>query len=402
MGTITLPKTWSAEILTASDLNASFVEVRDKFNTYAVLTDTAKTITVTHTWERTQTFTPSSGVGINVTTGGISVTGTAALAAVTCTTVTASGAISGTTGTFSSTLQGGQTVQAVAGTVTSRLSADSGNGWGTLGTYSNHAFKFVSNSITRGQLTAAGVFELDSITAQSITVSGGTTAVGAFTATTGSFSSTLAVTGAATFANNVTISGTMLIAGGSGSASTIIRNATTGLTLQGYAGSSYDMVLADAAGTNRWALTSSGTILANAAMTVTSTVTLPATGATYALDFTGAAGRLRLSNNGSLTVVENDGSTAIMTITESTGGVAFAGAVTGVGATFSGEVRVGSTTALAASATSGFFWMPSMNGTPIGSPTETGDRVAVIYNYSANKVWFYNPTDNTWRGVNVT
>lgn len=377
MGTITLPKTWSAEILTASDLNASFVEVRDKFNTYAVLTDSAKTITVTHTWERTQTFTPSSGVGINVTTGGISVTGTAALAAVTCTTVTASGAISGTTGTFSSTVQGGSTVQAVAGTVTSRLSADSGNGWGTLGTYSNHPFKFVSNSITRGELTAAGVFELDRITAQSVTVSGGTTAVAAFTASTGSFSSTLAVTGAATFSS--TINSQTISAAANFTGSVAVAN---GLTV--------------AAGTTAvQALTC--TTLAPSGIT-----TLSGTGTTYALDFTGAAGRLRLSNNGSLTVVENDGSTAIMTITESTGGVAFAGAVTGVGATFSGEVRVGSTTALSASATSGFFWMPSMNGTPIGSPTETGDRVAVIYNYSANKVWFYNPTDNTWRGINAT
>lgn len=377
MGTITLPKTWSAEILTASDLNASFVEVRDKFNTYAVLTDSAKTITVTHTWERTQTFSPTSGVGINVTTGGISVTGTAALAAVTCTTVTASGAISGTTGTFSSTLQGGSTVQAVAGSVTSRLSADSGNGWGTLGTYSNHAFKFVSNSITRGQLTAAGVFELDSITAQSVTVSGGTTAVAAFTASTGSFSSTLAVTGAATFSS--TINSQTISSAASFTGSVAVAN---GLTV--------------AAGTTAvQALTC--TTLAPSGIT-----TLSGTGTTYALDFTGAAGRLRLSNNGSLTVVENDGSTAIMTITESTGGVAFAGAVSGVGATFSGEVRVGSTTALSASATSGFFWMPSMNGTPVGSPTETGDRVAVIYNYSANKVWFYNPTDNTWRGINAT
>lgn len=351
--------------------------MRDKFNTYAVLTDTAKTITVTHTWERTQTFSPTSGVGINVTTGGISVTGTAALAAVTCTTVTASGAISGTTGTFSSTLQSGGTVQAVAGSVTSRLSADSGNGWGTLGTYSNHAFKFVSNSITRGELTAAGVFELDNITSKSITVSGGTTAVQAFTASTGSFSSTLAVTGAATFSS--TINGQTISSAASFTGSVAVAN---GLTV--------------AAGTTAvQALTC--TTLAPSGIT-----TLSGTGATYALDFTGAAGRLRLANNGSLTFVENDGSTAILTITESTKGVDFAGTVTGVAATFSGEVRVGSTSALAASATSGFFWIPAINGTPIGSPTKTGDRVAMAYNYSANKVWFYNPSDNTWRGVTVS
>ena len=360
MGTITLPKTWSAEILTASDLNASFVEVRDKFNTYAVLTDTAKTITVTHTWERTQTFTPSSGVGINVTTGGISVTGTSALAAVTCTTVTASGAISGTTGTFSST------VQAVAGTVTSRLSADSGNGWGTLGTYSNHPFKFVSNSITRGELTAAGVFELDRITAQSVTVSGGTTAVAAFTASTGSFSSTLAVTGAATFSS--TINSQTISAAANFTGSVAVAN---GLTV--------------AAGTTAvQALTC--TTLAPSGIT-----TLSGTGTTYALDFTGAAGRLRLANNGSLTFVQNDGSTSVLSIDEASGSVRVPfDLFIGTGNNISGSAGDGA----------GFLVLPTMGSAPSGTPSSgAGEAPCVV---DTSNLRLYIRVNGTWRYATLT
>lgn len=340
--------------------------MRDKFNTYAVLTDTAKTITVTHTWERTQTFSPTSGVGINVTTGGISVTGTAALAAVTCTTVTASGAISGTTGTFSSTLQGGQTVQAVAGSVTSRLSADSGNGWGTLGTYSNHAFKFVSNSITRGELTAAGVFELDNITSKSITVSGGTTAVQAFTASTGSFSSTLAVTGAATFSS--TINGQTISSAASFTGSVAVAN---GLTV--------------AAGTTAvQALTC--TTLAPSGIT-----TLSGTGATYALDFTGAAGRLRLANNGSLTFVQNDGSTSVLSIDEASGSVRVPfDLFIGTGNNISGSAGDGA----------GFLVLPTMGSAPSGTPSSgAGEAPCVV---DTSNLRLYIRVNGTWRYATLT
>ena len=352
--------------------------MRDKFNTYAVLTDTAKTITVSHTWTAAQSF-PGLTSTVGLTVSG----GTAAVAALTATTGTFSGALSATTiggTTHSASVR--FLVSAVASVFgTGSIYRDSTYGLvigGVSGSQSDLSFTDNGGTPRFEILNNSTVRFLTQMTVTNgIIVSGGTTAVAALTATTGSFSSTLAVTGAATFSS--TINGQTISAAASFTGSVAVAN---GLTV--------------AAGTTAvQALTC--TTLAPSGIT-----TLSGTGTTYALDFTGAAGRIRLSNNGSLTVVENDGSTAIMTITESTGGVAFAGAVTGVGATFSGEVRVGSTTALSASATSGFFWMPSMNGTPIGSPTETGDRVAVIYNYSANKVWFYNPTDNTWRGINAT
>lgn len=51
MSNIVLPHTWvPLEIPTAANFNAVQNEIRDKFNTYAVQTDVAKTITVSHTF----------------------------------------------------------------------------------------------------------------------------------------------------------------------------------------------------------------------------------------------------------------------------------------------------------------------------------------------------------------
>ena len=54
--------------------------------------------------------------------------------------------------------------------------------------------------------------------------------------------------------------------------------------------------------------------------------------------------------------------------------------------------------ALATTATTGFLYVPTCAGTPTGVPvTETG-TVAMIYDTTANKIWFYN---GSWRGVVV-
>lgn len=58
------------------------------------------------------------------------------------------------------------------------------------------------------------------------------------------------------------------------------------------------------------------------------------------------------------------------------------------------------TSALATTATEGFFFIQSCAGTPTGVPGSipTG-QIAAIYDTSANKIWFYN---GSWRGVAVT
>jgi hypothetical protein len=76
MTLVVLPTTWSAgQTLTAAALNAEFNEVQTKFNTFAVLTDVAKTITVTHTWTAAQTFTGGAtfGAAVTISSGGLAV-----------------------------------------------------------------------------------------------------------------------------------------------------------------------------------------------------------------------------------------------------------------------------------------------------------------------------------------
>ena len=57
MGTIpALTQFVDATTAVASEVNSNFASVRDTFNSYAVLTDTAKTISVTHTYSASQTW----------------------------------------------------------------------------------------------------------------------------------------------------------------------------------------------------------------------------------------------------------------------------------------------------------------------------------------------------------
>lgn len=64
---------------------------------------------------------------------------------------------------------------------------------------------------------------------------------------------------------------------------------------------------------------------------------------------------------------------------------------------FKGDVVLGNT-ALSTGATSGFTWMPSMSGTPSGTPTSYTGSVAMVYDTSANKLWVYN---GSWRSVTL-
>lgn len=59
----------------ASEVSGNFTSIRNTMNTYGVFTDVAATISAGHTFTATQTFTPGAGVGFNVTTGGVTVTG---------------------------------------------------------------------------------------------------------------------------------------------------------------------------------------------------------------------------------------------------------------------------------------------------------------------------------------
>lgn len=55
-------------------------------------------------------------------------------------------------------------------------------------------------------------------------------------------------------------------------------------------------------------------------------------------------------------------------------------------------------TQLATNATDGFVYVPSCAGTPTGVPTSRPGTIAMVYDTSANKIWFYN---GAWRGVVV-
>lgn len=69
MSTIASLHSWNnGDVLTHTNLNGNFTEIRSTVNTYGLFTDVNRTITAN------LTFAPSSGVGITVSTGGITIT----------------------------------------------------------------------------------------------------------------------------------------------------------------------------------------------------------------------------------------------------------------------------------------------------------------------------------------
>lgn len=64
-----------------------------------------------------------------------------------------------------------------------------------------------------------------------------------------------------------------------------------------------------------------------------------------------------------------------------------------------GDTIAGAAGALATNATTGFFFIPTVNGTPSGVPTSYSGKVAMQYDTSTNKLWIYN---GSWRSVTLT
>jgi hypothetical protein len=75
------------------------------------------------------------------------------------------------------------------------------------------------------------------------------------------------------------------------------------------------------------------------------------------------------------------------------------GGIVRIGAVGAADLVISTGAALATTAIVGFPIIPSCAGTPTGVPTNAGTgKVPMIYDTTANKVWFYN---GSWRGIVV-
>ena len=57
---------------------------------------------------------------------------------------------------------------------------------------------------------------------------------------------------------------------------------------------------------------------------------------------------------------------------------------------------------LANAATTGFGFLPTVAGAPTGVPIAQTGYVATVYDTTNHKLWVYDTTTNTWRGVVLT
>ena len=64
--------------------------------------------------------------------------------------------------------------------------------------------------------------------------------------------------------------------------------------------------------------------------------------------------------------------------------------------TANSNIVCGATAALATNATNGFLYIPTMAGTPTGTPTAYTGKVAMVFDTTGNKLWIY---DGAWIGV---
>lgn len=210
----------------AADLNANFA--------VCVLTDSAKTITVTHTWTASQTFSggASFGAGITGTTaafsgnasvgGTLGVTGTATMAAVNASSVSASGAITvGTTLTVTgATTLDATTIGSTSAGKTLTFASTGGKSLVLSGVdcsldVTGNPMHFKEGGVSKGNLSAG----LWTLTAVSVT---GNAAVGG----------TLGVTGVGTLGGAVVDRRV----GGSGNLLSLINSAGTTVVATGDAG----------------------------------------------------------------------------------------------------------------------------------------------------------------------
>ena len=95
-------------VISATEHNSNNTNLRDTLNTYAVLTDVARTVSVTHTWTAAQTFTGgwTAAAACTISSGGLAVTGNS----------TITGTLGGLTGL--TVASGGATITAGGLTVT--------------------------------------------------------------------------------------------------------------------------------------------------------------------------------------------------------------------------------------------------------------------------------------------
>lgn len=124
------------QTLPAAKLTNDFTNIVTAFNTFAVQTNKAVTVTVGHTFTATQTYTPASGFALDVTTGGFRVQA-------------GGGEVTG------NLLVTGE-VRSIDSSVNTRVRSVNASSVGQVGTFSNHDLWFVTNSTQRIALTAAG------------------------------------------------------------------------------------------------------------------------------------------------------------------------------------------------------------------------------------------------------
>ena len=206
MGTIPALTTFvDATTAVAADVNSNFTNVRDTFNTFAVLTDTARTITATHSYSITQTFTGgwTAGAGCTVSAGTTAVQALTATTGVFSSTLNAT-AITGTTGTFSGAING-QTLSATASLT------------GTL-------------TVATGLTVTAGTSALQAVTCTAIS---GMSTLAATTATFTTLAGAANFSGTPTFGAGLTVTAGLVTA--SAGLTVTGAKATTAATVAGYA-----------------------------------------------------------------------------------------------------------------------------------------------------------------------
>jgi len=238
----------------ASQVNANFTAIRDVVNTYGLLSDVARTVTVTNTWSLTQTFTGgwTAGAACTVSTGGLTVTsGGLTVSAGT----TAVQALTATTGVFTGALSTSSTL-AVSGTLTANTHVTSTNTSMSLKATGTASIDLWTDGVSRIVVSATGHFlpvadnayDLgqggntfrDMTLGRNASIGGtlavtGATTLGAVSATTGDFSglltaaSGLTVSSGATSLLATTVTGNLTFSGASrkvipGTTSLIVRN----------------------------------------------------------------------------------------------------------------------------------------------------------------------------------
>lgn len=397
----------------ATQVNANYTSIRDTFNTYAVLTDTAKTISVAHTWSIAQTWSAAQTFpGITSSSASIFTTVTA-----TRLDVSSSAAI----------LVLNESDQSLNNKKW-RFFADSQvfslQVWDDAESTTANVF-----SVTRSGATVTGITLYPAITTTSamtvgslivntsgITVNTGTTAVQALTATTGTFSGNInsqTISATANFTGTVAVATGLTVSGG-------------GITVTG------NSTIAGTLGSLTGITTSGGVTVSSGGVTVTGNSTINGTlgsltGLTLAsgnLTF-GAASAKIISGATSIVVRDNADANTLLTITQATGDVQVqkAGSIfncnlfqsiglhtvkdssaikilEGDPAAAPGNVWIGNQSANATTATTKMLILSGCAGTPTGSFALGGNGFPVVVDSTNFKL--YINFNGTWKSVTLT